>query len=246
MKISIITVCFNSDKTIEKTIQSVLNQTHTEVEYIIIDGGSTDGTLPIIRKYENQIDYWKSEPDKGLYDAMNKGIEVANGSLIGILNSDDTFYSEDVLERISKLHSEKDVDASVGDIVQCGVTGELKRVFTARKWVPKQLTQGFMPPHPSIFFKKKLFEKHGLYLLDFKIAADYEIITRFFLKHNISWVYSGIVTTSMLMGGVSSSGIESYKKITKEIQRALTLNNVPFSRVKISLRFIRKIKECLV
>ncbi|SHG94033.1 glycosyltransferase family 2 protein [Flavobacterium defluvii] len=241
MKISIITVCYNSASTIEKTIQSVASQRYQNIEYIIVDGNSKDNTIDIIKKYENNITKWISEPDKGLYDAMNKGLALATGDLIGILNSDDTFYSVNVIEEIAKFHENNNIDASVGNIIQHKEDGKVVRMYSSKFWSPEKLRIGFMPPHPSIFFERKLFSKFGNYELGFKIGADYELITRFFLKNNISWKYSNITTTAMLVGGLSSSGSSSYKLITKEIQKALKMNQLEFSPFKIKMRFFWKI-----
>ncbi|MNQ46963.1 PGL/p-HBAD biosynthesis glycosyltransferase [compost metagenome] len=243
MKISIITVCYNSAKTLEKTIISVGNQSYTDIEYIIIDGNSKDNTLEIIQTHSDTISKWISEPDSGLYDAMNKGIRMATGDLIGILNSDDTFYSTTVLSEIAAFHSKNNIEASVGNIVQHKVDDRIVRVYSSKNWNPEKLVKGFMPPHPSIFFKKDLFQKFGNYELGFKIGADYELITRFFLKNKISWSYSGITTTAMLVGGLSSSGTSSYKLITKEIQKALIMNGIEFSSLKIKMRFLWKIVD---
>jgi len=241
MKISIITVCYNSDKTIEKTIQSVLAQTYIDVEYIIIDGDSKDKTIQIIKKYDTKITKWISEPDKGLYDAMNKGIALATGDLVGILNSDDIFTDNNVLENVAKFHQNNKIDASVGNIIQFNEEGKTVRKYSAKNWNPEKLKIGFMPAHPAIFFKRELFDTYGNYQLDFKIGADYELITRFFLKHKISWKYSNITTTSMLIGGLSSSGLSSYQLISKEIQKALIRNNIPFNYLKVQLRGFWKI-----
>lgn len=236
MKISIITVCYNSAKTIKKTFESVKAQTYTNIEYIVVDGGSKDETLSLVNEYETIISKWVSESDKGLYDAMNKGIAMATGDIIGILNSDDTFYNDKVLEDIASFHNSNTIDASVGNIIQHNEDGKVVRKYSAEKWTPEKLKIGFMPAHPGIFFKKELFDEFGMYSLDFKIGADYDLITRFFLKQNISWKYADITTTAMLIGGVSSSGLESYKLISKEIAKALALNEIPFSMLKIQLR----------
>lgn len=241
MKISIITICFNSAETLEKTILSVAEQSYKNMEYIIIDGNSKDDTLAIIKKHEDKISKWISEPDKGLYDAMNKGIAMATGDLIGILNSDDTFYSTTVIEEIANFHKQNDIEASVGNIIQHNEDGKIVRLYSSKYWNPKKLKIGFMPPHPSIFLKTTLFSTYGSYDLGFKIGADYELIIRFFLKNNISWKYSGITTTAMLVGGLSSSGSASYKLITQEIQKALLMNGITFSPIKIQFRFIWKI-----
>jgi glycosyltransferase involved in cell wall biosynthesis len=241
MKITIITVCYNSATTIEKTIQSVANQTYKDIEYIIVDGNSKDETLDRIKKHEKTITQWISEPDKGLYDAMNKGIAMATGDIIGILNSDDTFHSNTVLEEIAHFHANNSIDASVGNIVQHKADGKVVRLYSAKYWNPEKLKIGFMPPHPSIFFRKELFKKFGNYKLGFIIGADYELITRFFLKEKISWSYSGITTTAMLVGGLSSSGTASYHLITEEIKKALAMNGIVFLAFKIKMRWVWKI-----
>ena len=245
MKITIITVCYNSAKSIKQTILSLSGQTHKDLEYIIVDGDSKDDTLEIIIKHQNIITRWISEPDHGLYDAMNKGIQMATGDLIGIINSDDTFNSNTVLAEIAAFHTANDIDASIGNILQHNDHGMIIRSYTSKNWNPEKLAIGSMPPHPSIFFKRTLFEEFGSYLLDFKIAADYELIIRFFLKNKISWKYSGITTHKMLTGGVSSSGIYSYKLISKEIQKALEINDISFNSLKIKTRIVWKIIDLL-
>ena len=241
MKISIITVCYNSAATLEKTIISVANQNYKDIEYIIVDGNSKDNTLTIIKKHGDKISKWISEPDNGLYDAMNKGIAMATGNLIGILNSDDTFHSSTVIEEIVAFHSNNTIDASVGNIIQHRENGKIIRTYSSKYWNPVKLKIGYMPPHPSLFFKRELFDKYGNYDLGFKIGADYELITRYFFKNKISWKYSGITTTAMLVGGLSSSGSGSYKLITQEIKKALLMNEISFTSIKIQFRFLWKI-----
>ena len=241
MKISIITICYNSAETLEKTILSVAVQSYKNIEYILVDGNSSDGTLDIIKKHQDKITQWISEPDRGLYDAMNKGIALATGDIIGILNSDDTFYDSNVIENIAKFHNKNAIDASVGNIMQHNAKGKTVRIYSSKYWSPEKLKIGFMPPHPSIFLKAALFKEYGNYELDFKIGADYELIVRYFLKNKITWKYSGIITTAMLVGGLSSSGKSSYTLITKEIQKALAMNNISFSAFKIQNRFFGKI-----
>jgi glycosyltransferase involved in cell wall biosynthesis len=241
MKITIITVCYNSANTIEKTFQSVKTQTYTNIEYIVVDGGSKDTTLEVIQKYKKIVSQSVSEPDKGLYDAMNKGIKMATGDLVGILNSDDIFTEDTVLENIVKFHKNNNIDASVGNIIQFNEEGKTVRKYSAKNWNPEKLKIGFMPAHPAIFFKRELFDKFGDYQLDFTIGADYELITRFFLRHKISWKFSNITTTSMLIGGLSSSGVSSYQLISKEIKRALSRNDIDFSYLKVQLRGFWKI-----
>ncbi|MFT3902297.1 MAG: glycosyltransferase family 2 protein [Niabella sp.] len=245
LKISIITVCYNAEKTIRNTIESVLQQRGAEIEYIVIDGNSKDDTLRIVNGYKDQISSVVSEPDKGLYDAMNKGIELAAGDYIGILNADDVFYENNTIHKVSDFLSKNtDVDAIIGDIVQTNGK-KIVRKYSSKRWTPDKLKIGFMPPHPSIFFKRELFKKFGNYNLKYSISADYELITRFFLKHTISYKYSGITTTFMLRGGASSSGIRSYQRITKQICTLLEDNSIGYSPLAIQMRFLWKILEFL-
>lgn len=236
MKISIITVCFNSSKTIEKTLQSILSQTYNNIEYIVVDGGSSDSTLEILKKYTKIISKLISEPDKGLYDAMNKGIKSATGDIVGILNSDDIYNDEKVIENIAYFHNNNNIEVSLGNIIQITDSGKITRKYSAKNWSPNKLKNGFMPPHPSIFIKRKLFEEHGYYHLDFVSGADYELIVRFFLKNNISWKFSNITTTVMLIGGISTSGLSSYMLISKEICKALNKNEIKYNKLKVYFR----------
>lgn len=239
MKISIITVCYNSAETIEETIKSVQAQTYENIEYIIVDGNSKDKTLELVQQYPDVVTKWVSEPDKGLYDAMNKGIAMATGDYIGILNSDDTFFEPETIQKVVDFLVENKVEACTGDIVQ-HKNGRIIRKYSSKKWSPAKLKIGFMPPHPSIFFKKELFGRFGAYVLGFKIASDYELIIRYFLKHKISWKYSGITTTSMAVGGASSSGMSSYHIITEEIGKAFRGNLIAYSPLKVKYRMIWK------
>ncbi|WP_312067450.1 glycosyltransferase family 2 protein [Empedobacter sp.] len=244
MKISIITVCWNASATLEETIKSVASQTYNNIEYIIVDGGSTDSSVDIIKKYTNVIDIWVSEKDKGLYDAMNKGVAMATGDYIGILNADDTFFEKNTIEKVAKFLQDNPLDACVGDIVQ-HKNGKIIRKYSSKNWIPEKLKIGFMAPHPAIFFKKELFQKFGNYKLGYKIAADYELIIRYFIKHTITWKYSGITTTSMSVGGASSSGLSSYNKITEEVAKAFTDNKISYSPFKVKYRVFWKIFDFL-
>lgn len=244
MKVSIITVSFNSSNTIKKTFESVKNQNYNDIELIVVDGGSKDSTIAIIEEYKFCIDKFISEPDHGIYDAMNKGILMSTGDLIGILNSDDYLSNDSVITEVVKYHKNSIIDISVGNIIQFK-NSNFKRAYSSKKWSPKSLKFGFMPPHPSMFVKKNVYEKYGLYKLNYKIAADYEIMIRFFLKNNVSWGYSGVTTTKMLIGGISSSGLKSYKQITKDILQGFSENDIKFCRISVYLRFIYKFIEII-
>jgi glycosyltransferase involved in cell wall biosynthesis len=243
MKVSIITVTYNSEKHIERCINSVLQQNYSNIEFIIIDGNSSDLTLDLISKFKKYISYFISEDDNGIYDAMNKGILQATGDIIGILNSDDFFYDNYVISKIVDFHTNNNLDASIGNILQCNKDQNFTRKYSSFNWKPKNLLIGSMPPHPSIFIKKSIFYKLGFYRTDISIAADYDLIVRYFYINQIKWKYLDATTTIMQSGGVSSSGLKSYLKITNQICSILSNYNLPFSPIKIKFRFTWKLFE---
>jgi glycosyltransferase involved in cell wall biosynthesis len=244
MKLSLITVCYNSEKTIEETILSVLSQDLDNFEYIIIDGNSTDNTLSIIEKYSSNIDLIISEKDHGIYDAINKGIQKSSGDIIGILNSDDTFYSRMVLSSIqNKFLLNPQLDSVIGDIKFANKKGQLHRHYSSLNWEPKKLEWGIMPPHPTFYCKRELFDKFGYYRNDFKIAADYELLIRFFYVNQITFEYIPITFVQMKLGGVSTKNIFSKFNINKEVLYACRLNNLPTNIFKIYTKYFFKILE---
>lgn len=179
MKISLITVTYNSGKTLSDTIQSVLSQSYTNIEYIIIDGLSQDNTIDVIKKYELDFEgrmMWISEKDRGLYDAMNKGIKMATGDVVGILNSDDFYTSDDVLERVASELQNPDIDAVYGDVhfVKDSDLHKCVRYYSSKIFQRSLMRLGFMPAHPSFYLRREYFEEFGLYQTDYKIAADFE------------------------------------------------------------------------
>jgi len=244
MRVSIITVCFNSEKTIKQTIESVLNQNYYNIEYVIIDGGSKDNTLNIIEIYRSKINKIVSEPDKGIYDAINKGIQLASGEVVGILNSDDVLDNCDIINKIvENFESNKELDSVIGDIAFINNNGKLYRKFSALHWNPTKFAWGMMPPHPTFYCKKNIFYKYGFYRIDFKIAADYELMMRFLLVNNISYKYIPIVFVNMNLGGVSTKNIFSKIQINKEVMYACRLNNVKTNILKIYTKYFFKILE---
>lgn len=251
MKISLITICFNSALTIEDTFKSVLGQTYFDIEYIVVDGLSKDNTVEIIQKYEGLFQgrlKWISEKDKGLYDAMNKGIQMASGEVIGILNSDDFFYDGDVVKKVSTAFLDPSVDATIGDIVFIKDQDHSKviRKYGAKKWRPSKFAWGYMPPHPSFFVRKEFFDHLGYYKLDYKIAADYELLIRFLLKGKLRWKYLPIVTTKMRMGGASTSGLKSLVILNDEIIKGCNENDVYTNKLMVYSKYLFKPFEFLV
>ena len=244
MLISIITVCYNAEKTIKRTIESVHNQDYKNIEYIIVDGGSSDQTLSIINEYDHKINKIISEKDDGIYDAINKGIAIASGEIVGILNSDDIFYNTKIITKIANtFRANQNLDSVIGEINFINNNGKLHRHYTASKWNPRKFAWGMMPPHPSFYCKKLFFEKYGYYRTDFKIAADYELMMRFLLVNKLNYVYLPMVFVNMNLGGASTKDIKSKLKINKEVLYACKLNNVKTNIFKIYSKYLIKMFE---
>ena len=245
MKISIITVCWNSELHIKSAMESVLNQTYDDIEYIIVDGNSKDATVDLIKSYQDRFGgkmKWISEPDAGLYDAMNKGMQLATGEVIGILNSDDFFADEHVLTKIAAGFQQAAVEAVIADIVFINDSqeGKILRKYSAKKWRPTKFAWGYMPPHPSFFAKRVLFEKFGGYKTSYKIAADYELLIRFLLIHRVNYQYIPLTTTKMRMGGASTKNIQSLMTLNKEILRACKENSIYSNYFMIYSKYLFK------
>lgn len=207
-KISIITVCFNAVETIEKTINSVINQPYENIEYIIIDGGSTDGTIDIIKKHEDHIAYWVSEPDYGLYHAMNKGIEKATGDIVGMINADD-YYFENIFPEVAKAFKGKDLEKYIffGDMEH---DGEI-----IKGWRQENVSIGAFGAHPSMFCPKKIYDKIGTYRLWYKILADYDFMYRAYHVYGIRPIYLSKETAFFRVGGLASKNI--FRSFTEEM-----------------------------
>ena len=226
MKISIITVCFNSEKTIEDTIQSVLSQNYPDIEYIIVDGASTDSTLNIIDKYSNKITTVISESDNGIYDAMNKGVKASTGDVVGILNSDDIYANENIISLVVK--NIKDTDATYGnlDYVESDDVSKVTRRWCSKVYSEGMFLKGWMPPHPTFFVRKSIYNKLGLYSLELKSAADYELMLRFIHKHKIKLAFIDEVLVKMRIGGESNSSFKNRLRANKEDRKAWKMNNL--------------------
>lgn len=251
MKISIITATFNSASTLRDTIESVVRQTYDNYEYIIIDGKSTDGTINIIKKYEPQLQgklKWISEKDKGIYDAMNKGISLATGDVIGILNSDDFYTTNDILQNIVTAFQQNDIDAVYGDIhfVSDSDLSKCVRYYSSGIFKRKLMRLGFMPAHPSFYIKKECINKIGLYDTSYKIAADFDFLLRAIYINNIKTLYLKKDFVTMRMGVASTSGISSHRLIMKEHLKAFRKYHICTNPFLLSLRYIYKIYELLV
>jgi glycosyltransferase involved in cell wall biosynthesis len=236
---------FNGAATITHTISSVIEQTYDNIEHIIIDGGSTDTTLDIIREHESEIDYWVSEKDAGLYDAMNKGIVCARGDYVGLLNSDDFFASPSSVEKMVACFKEKNVDAvfSCLDIVDPVKLDRVLRKYRISSFSSFMLRIGLMPPHPTFYCKRSCYEKAEPYRTDLSIAADFEMLVRLLLEQHITWEFIDEVTVKMRSGGVSSRGIRSNWVVNREIIRACTENGLYTNMLMLSLKLPVRLME---
>lgn len=227
MKITLITVSYNSDETIRSTIESIAAQNYQELEYIIVDGGSSDSTLDIVNEFPNLVSRCISEPDKGIYDAMNKGVQISTGDVIGILNSDDFYQSDNVLNEVAELfNADPLLDVALGDIdyVREDDLKKPVRTYGAGYFKPWMFRFGWMPPHPAVFVRKSAYDRVGLYKLGYRIAADFDFLVRLLLVHRAKYHATRKTWVRMRMGGVSTSGIRSLVVITKEMNRSLREN----------------------
>lgn len=243
--ISIITVCFNSGKTIENAILSVLGQNYPSVEYIIVDGKSTDNTLEVISKYKNQVSKIISEKDHGIYHAINKGIKASSGDIIGLLHSDDFFSDENVLGAIADKFSATKADAVYSDLqyVSKDDPGKIIRHWKAGQYFPGAFTSGWMPPHPTFYVKKEIFSRYGNYNTAFQFASDYELMLRFIHKHGITLEYIPEVTVKMRVGGKGNISLKNRLLANAEDKKAWEVNGLKpprFIRVKKPLSKLRQ------
>lgn len=238
MKVSIITVVWNNKETIKDAIDSVLGQMYEDIEYIIVDGASTDGTVEVVKSYGGRITKFVSEPDKGLYDAMNKGIALATGDAIGILNSDDFYIDDKVIERIVKEFEEKQVDSVFADLVYVK-SSDLKKVvryYDSSQFLPDKFQYALYPAHPTFFVKKWVYDKYGLFKTDYKIVADFDIMARFLYTNKISFAYLKEPIIKMRVGGASTSFSSIWINSLEQL-RVCKENNIDSNIFKILLKY---------
>lgn len=234
MKISLITVTYNSEKTLTTTFLSVLSQTYSDIEYIVVDGASTDNTVSLIKEYEPKFNgrmKWISEPDKGLYDAMNKGIRMATGDVVGILNSDDLFYDNRVLENIANELQTKNVDCLYGNLkfVDADNTNKVVRKWKGSQHKSGDFLKGWHPAHPTFYVRKKVYDKYGVFDTAFDISADFELMLRLIEKYKISNFYLDRYFVKMRMGGESTGSIRRIIIGNKNVMRAFKKNGYKIS-----------------
>ena len=247
MKISIITVVWNNEKTIKNAIDSVLSQTYKNIEYIVVDGSSTDGTVKIVQSYGDKISKFLSEKDKGIYDAMNKGIRLATGDIVGILNSDDFYKSNDILEIVVNEFINKDIDCLYGDLeyVDSKDTSKVLRYWKSKVYKDRLFENGWHPAHPTFFIKREYYKKYGVFNLDFKIAADYEIMLRFLKKYQLKSSYINKTFVKMRVGGESNRSIRNIVKANLESYRAWEINGLNINPIIFLLKPLSKILQFL-
>jgi len=248
LKVSIVTISLNSADTLEDTILSVLNQSYDNLEYIVVDGASSDGSMEIIEKYRDQIDTIISEPDEGIYYAMNKGISLATGDVIGILNSDDTYADNEIIEKVVEKMEETGTDSLYGDlnyvdrnspdsVVRRWKSGKFKRAFFLKGW---------MVPHPTFFVKKFVYVKYGLFNTKLRTSADYEFMLRVLYKGKITTSYLPEVMVNMKMGGRSNASIQHRLRANKEDRLAWEINRLKPQALTLIRKPFRKISQFLI
>ncbi len=243
MKVSIVTVVYNNEKTIRDAIDSIQSQSYKNIEHIIIDGKSTDGTIDIIKSYGSKIAKLVSEKDNGIYDAMNKGLSLATGNIVGILNSDDIYADKNVISRVVEEFTKTNVDSVFADLdyVDQYDISKIVRKWRSSEFVQGSFVKGWHPAHPTFFVKKELYKKYGTFDLDFQVSADFELMLRFLERNHISSSYIPHVLVKMRNGGESNANIKNILLGNKHIRDAFAKNNIKVSKFYTPRRLLSKI-----
>ena len=247
MKISIITVAYNAAHTIVDTLESVVAQTHPDVEHIVVDGASTDGTLEIVKSHGQHVTRMISEPDQGIYDAMNKGLGLATGDVIGFLNADDVYADDGVLARVSAIMEREKLDALFGDaeFVSPGRPDQPLRRYRSERFRPERIAWGWMPAHPALFLKRNVYERFGKFRTDYRIAGDFELVARMFHGGTLTYRHMPEVLVRMRTGGISTGGWRNTLLLNQEVLRACRENGIATSLPKILSKYPAKLLEFL-
>lgn len=244
MIFSVITVSYNSAATIKDTIKSVLGQTHKDLEYIVVDGGSSDGTVDIIKKYSDRVSRWVSERDGGIYDAMNKGIRLSSGDVIGILNSDDIYQDSGVLKRVAQEFDDPGVECCYGDLFYVSKDlGSVVRTWVSGSYSDKAFRRGWHPPHPAFFVRRRAYEKFGAFDLRFPIAADYELMLRFLMKNRLKASYIPETLVRMRTGGESNRSVGNIIKANIECYRSWKVNGLKVCPLIVARKPFSKLRQ---
>lgn len=247
MKISVITVCFNSAATISDTLRSVADQTHPDVEHVIVDGGSRDDTVKLAHSLGRNGKVVISGPDKGIYDAMNKGLRLATGDVIGFLNADDMYSANDVLARVSALMQQGGLDALYGDteFVHPANLGKPVRRYRSDRFRPDRIAWGWMPAHPALFLKRQVFDRYGGFRPEYRIAGDFELVARIFHRGELCYQHLPEVLVRMRTGGVSTGGWRNTLLLNREVLRACRENGIDSNWLKLLSKYPAKVCEFL-
>ncbi|MBB2144120.1 glycosyltransferase [Pedobacter sp. LMG 31464] len=247
MKISLITVVYNGEKYIEDCVKSIICQAYSDIEYIVIDGGSTDSTLTILEKYKSNIDCFVSEKDKGMYDALNKGINLATGDIIGILNADDMLASKDVISNIVTCFKINNSDAVYGNLnyVHPENANQIIRKWISKPFTKKDIKLGWMPAHPTLYLKRELFNRLDNYSLNFGSAADYELMLRYLYRYQIKAVFLNQLVVNMRTGGMSNASFKQRYHALVNDYKAIKANNISFPIVTLLVKKLSKLKQYL-
>jgi glycosyltransferase involved in cell wall biosynthesis len=248
MKITIVTAVLNSKDFIEDCIQSIHGQTFRSIEHIVIDGGSTEGTLDIVHKYQSGIAKLISERDDGIYDAMNKGIRLATGEVIGILNADDFYPNSGILEKVSQVFENEDIESCYGDLeyVDAVDSSKVIRYWRSGSYDINKFYSGWMPPHPTFFVRRSAYQKYGLFNLSFGSAADYELMLRFLLKHRITTTYIPDVLVKMRTGGISNASLKNRFLANRMDRKAWSINGLKPYPWTLLFKPLRKVHQFIV
>lgn len=245
MKVTLITVCRNVAQVIAGTLDSVFGQTHPDIEVIVIDGASTDGTVDILAGYRGRLAHCISEPDKGIYDAMNKGLRLATGDVIGFVNAGDLLMTSTVIEQVVAAYTSNDVEAVYGDIIMVDEQDitQVKRTWRSGNYHRDRFRQGWMPPHIATFFKKSTYDRHGLFNTDLRIAADYEIMLRFLYKNKVLAIHLPEILVRFRLGGMSNGSVKHVLKANAEVRRSWRLNGLQAPPLLVTRKLWSKILQ---
>ncbi len=245
MKISVITVCFNSATTIVDTLRSVAQQTYPNVEHVIIDGGSRDKTVELANSLIRSGGIVRSESDKGIYDAMNKGLRLATGDIIGFLNADDVYADNDLLRRVVEMMEQTSLDALFGDVefFKSEAPEKAHRRYRSNRFRPDRIGWGWMPAHPTLFLRRRVFDEFGYFRENYKIAGDFELIARIFKSNTLVYRYVPQVLVRMRIGGVSTGGWRNTIRLNKEVLRACRENGISSNWMKLLSKYPAKLFE---
>jgi glycosyltransferase involved in cell wall biosynthesis len=245
MKVTVITVCYNSEATLQKAIDSVAGQSWPNIEHIVIDGASRDATIKIIQRNISKIAHFVSEPDNGVYQAMNKGLKLATGDVIAFLNSDDVYCSPHIVETVVRSMQAKGLDALYGDVEFFHATNPNKvvRTYNSGRFSPSRIGWGWMPAHPALFIRRDVYERFGYFREDFKIAGDYEFVARVFKSGELKSKHLDQVLVRMQTGGLSTAGLAATYRLNKEILRACRQNGISTNWLKVLSKYFFKLRE---